>query len=341
MTRRRLERAALALVLCSVCGAALAQTPAPSPTPKPAPAPPAAPQLQPLGCLIEPHRVADVGSPVIGVIESLHAERGDRVSAGQPLATLRADVERASVQVAAGRAQAIGEFNAASNNAELARQKLTRAKDLADQQFISPQALEQARAEAAVAENRLVQAREQRDILAREADLSRAQLALRTIRSPSNGVVADRYLSVGERVEEKAVFRIAVVDPLRVEVVLPAPLYGQLRTGMSLNVTPELPGAAPRAARVVLVDRLIDGASNTFRVRLELPNANLALPAGLRCKADLASAREGPASLRSHGTSVRSMPKAVTVTRVPVSGDGLPLRLDADLGQTPRLVAKP
>ena len=334
MTRRRIQRAALALTFCCLYagpGASLqAQTPAPAPQP--------APRVQPLGCLIEPHRVADVGSPVIGVIEALHAERGDRVSAGQPLATLRADVERASVQVAAGRAQAIGEFNAASNNAELARQKLARAKDLADQQFISPQALEQARAEAAVAENRLVQAREQRDILAREADLSRAQLALRTIRSPSHGVVADRYLSVGERVEEKAVFRIAVVDPLRVEVVLPAQLYGQLRTGMSLNVTPELPGAAPRAAKVVLVDRLIDGASNTFRVRLELPNANLALPAGLRCKADLASARETPASA-PRNAAPKSVPKAAA--RAPVSGDGLPLRMDADLGQTPQIVAKP
>lgn len=317
MTRRRLRCAALALYLpCVLHLAGPAR---------------AAPPAQALGCLIEPHRVADVGSPVIGVIEALHAERGDRVSAGQPLATLRADVERASVQVAAGRAQAMGEYNAALSNAELARQKLARAKDLADQQFISPQALEQARAEAAVAENRLVQAREQRDILAREAELSRAQLALRTIRSPSTGVVADRYLSVGERVEEKAVFRIAVVDPLRVEVVLPATLYGTLRTGMSLNVTPELPGAAARAAKVVLVDRLVDGASNTFRVRLELPNANLALPAGLRCKADLGSAAAPAAK-----PAARPVP-----ARAQVPGDGLPLRMEGGLSRLPANAAKP
>ncbi|MEP6790443.1 MAG: efflux RND transporter periplasmic adaptor subunit [Ramlibacter sp.] len=244
---------------------------------------------QPLGCLIEPFRVADVGSPVIGVIETIHAERGDRVEKGQALATLRADVERASVEVALGRAQAMGEYNAAANNAELARQKMARAKDLADQQFISPQALEQARAEAAVAENRLAQAREQRGILAREHELTRAQLNMRTIRSPTSGVIADRYLSAGERVEEKPVFRVAVIDPLRVEVVLPAQLYGALHTGMSMAVTPEFPGAGPRQARVVLVDKLIDGASNTFRVRLELPNPGLGLPAGVRCKADMAS----------------------------------------------------
>ncbi len=289
----------------------------------------APPPAQALGCLIEPHRVADVGSPVIGVIEALHAERGDRVSAGQPLATLRADVERASVQVAAGRAQAMGEYNAALNNAELARQKLARAKDLADQQFISPQALEQARTEAAVSDNRLAQAREQRDILAREAELSRVQLALRTIRSPSAGVVADRYLSVGERVEEKAVFRIAVVDPLRVEVVLPATLYGTLRVGMSMNVTPDLPGAGARAAKVVLVDRLVDGASNTFRVRLALPNANLALPAGLRCKADLGSATAQGALARP------------AARNAPATGDGMSLRMETGLANPPRQVSRP
>jgi RND family efflux transporter MFP subunit len=252
---------------------------------------------QPLGCLIEPYSVSDLGSPVVGVIEQLHAERGDRVRAGQPLATLRADVERMSVNVAEGRAQGLGELKAAEANAELGRQKLARAVDLARQEFISAQALEQARAEALVAENRLIQAREQRDIYAREHALALAQLGLRTIRSPSDGVVADRYLSVGERVEEKAMFRIAVVDPLRVEVVLPASLYPVVRKGVAMRITPDFPGALPRIATVAVVDRVIEGASNTFRARLSLPNAGNVLPAGLRCKAELPGASDagGPA----------------------------------------------
>jgi RND family efflux transporter MFP subunit len=242
---------------------------------------------QPLGCLIEPFSVSDLGSPVVGVIEQVLVERGDRVRAGQPLAMLRADVEKGSVNVAQGRALAQGELKAAEANAELARQKLARAVDLARQEFISTQALEQARAEALVAENRLVQAREQRDIYHREHELAQAQLALRTIRSPSNGVVADRYMSAGERVEEKPMFRIAVIDPLRVEVVLPASLYPVVSRGIEMRITPEFPGAQPRLAKVALVDKVIEGASNTFRARLSLPNADNKLPAGLRCKAEL------------------------------------------------------
>ena len=255
----------------------------------------AVPPAQPLGCLIEPFSVSDIGSPVVGVIESIHVERGDTVRAGQPLATLRADVERVSVTVAEGRAAGQGELKAAEANAELARQKLVRAADLARQNFISSQALEQARAESLVAENRLTQAREQRDIYAREHELARAQLGLRTIRSPSNGVVAERYLSVGERVEEKPMFRIAVVDPLRVEVVLPASLYPVVRKGTQMRITPDFPGASARIAQVALVDRVIEGASNTFRARLSLPNARDPLPAGLRCRAELGD-REVPAA---------------------------------------------
>ena len=242
---------------------------------------------QHLGCLIEPHRVAEVGSPVIGVLESVHVERGDRVSKGQVVATLRADVERAAVGVAATKAQVAAEVQAAQANYELARRKFERAKDLQTRNFISSQALEQARAEADVAQQKLAQAREQRRIWGRELNLAEAQLELRTIRSPANGVVVERYLAPGERVEEKPIVRVATLDPLRVEIVVPAEQFGAIQAGSGFNVTPELPNAQPRFARVVLVDPVVDGPSNTFRARLELPNPNYEVPAGVRCRIEL------------------------------------------------------
>jgi RND family efflux transporter MFP subunit len=276
---------------------------------------------QPLGCLIEPIRVSEVGSPVIGVIEATLVERGDRVAVGQPLAILRSDVERQSVAVAQSRAQAVGELQAAEANAVLARQKLARAQDLANQQFISSQALEQAKAETLVAENRLAQAREQRGVYMREHELAQAQLGLRTIRSPINGVVVDRYLSSGERVEERPVFRVAMVNPLRVEVVLPSAFYAHVKLGMPVTVTPEFPGATARSAKVTLVDKVIDGASNTFRVRLELPNPDHSLPAGLRCKADMGAIMP-PAPQKVGGTPAGYRPLSE-----PGRPQGAPLRV--------------
>lgn len=243
--------------------------------------------LQPLGCLIEPHRVVELGSPVIGVVESIDVERGDRVRKGQVIAMLRADVERAAVGVAATKAQVAAEVQAAQANYDLARRKYERAQDLVDRKFISSQALEQARADAEVAEQKLAQAREQRSIWERELKLAEAQLGMRTIRSPASGVIAERYVSPGERVEEKPIVRLATLDPLRVEVVVPAELFGSIQAGSFLSVVPELPNAKPRLAKVVLVDPLIDGPSNTFRARLQLPNPNYEVPAGLRCRVEL------------------------------------------------------
>src|SRR5262245_62923149 len=197
--------------------------------------------LQPLGCLIEPHRVVELGSPVIGVIESINGERGDRVRKGQVIAVLRADVERAAVGVAATKAQVAAEVQAAQANYDLAKGKYDRAKDLMDKNFISGQALEQARTDAEVAAQRLAQAQDQRRIWNGELQLAQAQLGMRTIRSPANGIIAERYLSPGERVEEKPIVRLATIDPLRVEVVVPAQLFGSIQTGSWLNVVPELP----------------------------------------------------------------------------------------------------
>lgn len=243
---------------------------------------------QPLGCIIEPERVADIGSPVIGVIQAVLVERGDRVRKGQTVAVLRNDVERAAVSLAQSRARMDADEKAALANHNFAKQRLARARDLFRKEFISKQALDQAIAEAEVAEQRLAQAREQQSALAKELSLAQARLDERTIRSPFDGIVAERFLSAGERVEEKPLLRVAKVDPLKVEVIMPSSLFGTIAAGTTARILPDMPNAAPINARVTLVDRVLDAPSNTFRVRLSLPNPGATIPAGLRCKAEFA-----------------------------------------------------
>ena len=241
---------------------------------------------QPIGCIIEPDLVAEVGSPVVGVIQSILVERGDYVRKGQVLAVLRRDVEQAALEVAQSRARTEAEVRAASANDEFVRQRLVRSEDLYKKEFISKQALDQVIAEAKVAEQRLVQAREQQQTLASETSLARARHGERAIRSPIDGIITERYVSAGERVEEKPLVRVAKIDPLRVEVIMPSAAYGSIAPGMTARVLPDLPGAAPQDAKVSLVDKTIDAPSNTFRVRLHFPNPRFALPSGLRCKAE-------------------------------------------------------
>lgn len=243
---------------------------------------------QPIGCIIEPERVADVGSPVIGVIQAVLVERGDRVRKGQTVAVLRNDVERAAVNLAQSRARMDADEKAARANHNFARQRLARAEDLFRKEFISKQALDQAIAEAEVAEQKLAQAREQQLALAKELNLAQARLEERTIRSPFDGIVAERYLAAGERVEEKPLLRVAKVDPLRVEVIMPSAVFGMIPVGTTARIVPEMPNASALDAKVTLVDKVLDAPSNTFRVRLKLPNPSGVIPAGLRCKAEFA-----------------------------------------------------
>jgi membrane fusion protein, heavy metal efflux system len=240
-----------------------------------------------LGCLIEPERVAELGSPVMGVIESVRVDRGDIVLAGQTLAVLRADVERATLQVAETRSRLEADVAAAEANRQLAQQKLSRSKQLHAVNFISSQALEQAVAEHEVAAQKLAQTKEQMKVWGKELGVAQAQVGLRTVRSPFVGVVVERYTNPGERIEEKPILKVAMIDPLRVELLLPVAHYGQIVPGTALTVTPDLPHASPVSAKVTRVDKVVDAASNTFRVRLALPNPGNKLPAGLRCKVNL------------------------------------------------------
>jgi membrane fusion protein, heavy metal efflux system len=242
---------------------------------------------QPLGCLIEPDRIAEIGSQVIGIVEQVHVERGDVVRKGQVLATLRADVERASVQVASTRSQVEAEVRTAEANLKLARITQKRQEGLVAKKFISEQALDKAIADTEIAAQRLALSKEQLRTSNSELSLARAQLDQRTIRAPIDGIITDRYVWPGERVEEKALFRMAKTNPLRVEMVISATSYGTISKGMQLSVAPQLPKMQPLDATVTLVDKLIDGASNTFRVRAEIKNPNSEIPAGLRCKVEL------------------------------------------------------
>lgn len=250
----------------------------------------------PLGCLIEPDVVAEVGSQIVGVIESMRVERGQVVKKGQVLAMMRADVEKAAVNVAQSRAEAVADIQAANANAVFARQRVTRAKDLLAQKFISEQAYDQIVTESDVAAQKLAQAKEQQRLAYRELEQAQSQLGMRTVRSPLSGVVVERYVVAGERVEDKPIVRIATIDPLRVQVVAPSSLYGQISVGATATVTPELANTSPVSARVILVDKVLDSASNTFRVTLRVPNPGSVLPAGLRCRADFGLAPAAPAA---------------------------------------------
>ena len=250
-----------------------------------------------MGCLIGPEAVADIGTAVTGVVASVSVDRGDSVRSGQVLVQLESEVEKSNFEAARSRATQDTDIRAAESNLALAQQRHARAVGLVKEGFASPQTLEQAKTERDVAEQKLLQAQAQKVINHHEWSLVKAQLGLRTLKSPFNGVVVERFVSPGERAEDKPLLRLAMLDPLRVELVMPASRWGSVAPGDAVALSPELPQASTVLARVTHIDKMIDAASNTFRVRLSLPNPGNRLPAGARCRVEGAAAHQAAAPL--------------------------------------------
>lgn len=224
------------------------------------PALPAAAQTtasEALDCLLEPHLEVDVGSPVFGVLASVDVDRGDTVVKGQVIAQLESGAQEAGVRLAEARA-------------EFDRRKVERNEDLYRDELISVHEKDEIETQSLLSELELLEARE--------------KLATRTIRSPLTGIVVERFLAPGEYVQELPVVRLAQIDPLNVEVIAPVAMFGSIavRSKAEVKLAPPLGGSY--TVDVTVVDRVIDAASGTFGIRLELPNPGNRIPSGLGCR---------------------------------------------------------
>ena len=271
-----------------------------APAPGPGPADDAA---RAFDCMIVPHEVIDVGSAITGVVQEIAVERGDYVEAGQVVARLDASVEEAAVRVARARAGRTDDINASRTNLELSKKRLARARELFERDVLSLDTRQEVEAKAELAALELARAREDRRLAKLQLEQSLANLERRTILTPVSGVVIERLLSPGEVVDEETLVRIARVDPLRVEAILPADWFGRMQTGDLAEIVPEAPLDQSRDAEVAIVDPVLDGASGTFGVQLDLPNPDRGLPAGLRCQVRFTGRRaparpEAPPSLQ-------------------------------------------
>lgn len=216
--------------------------------------------LATLGCMLEPSKKVEVSSPVPGVLEVVDIRRGDQVRVGETLFQLRAGVEKAKVELTRVRA-------------DFASRALKRNEELYADDLLSIHERDEIETDLLLAKM--------------ELRLAEEELALRQVASPINGVVVDRLLDVGEYVNVDPVLRLATLDPLHVDLLLPSEYFGRISVGQKLEIVAPPALQDPRQASVATVDPLIDPASGTFRVQLSMSNEDNSIPAGLRCSARL------------------------------------------------------
>lgn len=239
-------------------------------------------------CIIEAAQTVEIRSPVVGLLQKVHARRGESIRQGQVLVTIESSVEQSAADSARFRAEAQGAAELARAKVTALREKSRRVAELQAEEFVSAQASDDVQAELKLAEAELKTAGENTQLARLDVRQAEDQLRRRQLIAPFSGVVVDQYLFPGALVDagdgKKPILKIAQTNPLAVQALLPLRLFPQLKIGQTVSVTPEAPFQRAITARIRTVDRVVDAAAGTFGIVADLDNSKQQLPAGLRCR---------------------------------------------------------
>lgn len=244
-------------------------------------------------CVVEPAQKVKVGSATLGILKDVAFNRGDAVKAGEVIAQLDSSVEDANVALARAQAGSLATIAAQRTRLELYKRRFDRQSQLS-KGIVTQEKLDQVEADYEIGQRDLQTELLKHDLAALELQRAEAQLALRVIRSPINGLVTERLMAGGEFVrQDSAIYTLVQLDPLYVEAYVTVADWSLVQVGSTGLVTLDKPIGGTYEARVTVVDHVFDAASGTFGVRLELRNPRNELPAGQRCKVAFVPASTG------------------------------------------------
>ena len=218
--------------------------------------------VYPARVIIPPHQVSVVSAPIAARIDALEVDEDQDVKQGMVLARLNSP--------ALIRAQS--EFLQAVNQERFLQETLNREQSLSSDRTVSLKQLqatrnEHAQATATVAERRQIL----RDYgMSDEAITSliatRAFDSRTVVTSPIDGVVTERLIVPGQRVEAHApLFRVARLAPLWLELQVPAQRAARFSLGTPVEVT-----GNGVAAKVIAIGTSADKSTQAVPVRAEL-----------------------------------------------------------------------
>jgi membrane fusion protein, multidrug efflux system len=226
---------------------------------------------------LRPLEQADVGSKVLGYIDAVLVDRGDRVKKGQLVALVRpSDLPD---QLAAAR----GTLAQVEASASLARTNFERAQKLAPTGVVSQQELQQSSAALASAEAAQSGAKAQIAALA-------VRIGETRIESPIDGVVSQRRLDPGALVGPPgggAIVTIARIDRLRAFITVNERDAAGITVGKEAHVELDATPGKSYSGMVVRVSPAFDPVTRTLDAEVQLPNASGELRAGMYGRASV------------------------------------------------------
>ena len=223
------------------------------------------------GPIIVEHQV-DVAAQRDGVLSQIHADVGTLVKEGQILARLddlqiTADLEAARAKTRSTEA----DLHNWESEGKVLQSDYERARKMWDAELITKEQLEHAQFKA---ESDKWEIKRVQELLVNNQRMERSlelEVEKTQIRAPFSGIVARRYIRVGQQVSKgDRMFWVTASAPLRVKFTLPERLLGKVRTGHFVEViTPDNAGT-PFQARVIEISPVVDPASGTIEVLAQL-----------------------------------------------------------------------
>ncbi len=259
---------------------------------------------------LDADRVAQVPARVVGTVAEMRKRLGDDVAAGEVVAALD------SREVA----DAKSEYLTAATDLDLQRTLYERSKALWEKRVAPENQYLQVRNTFAQTSLRVDLARQKLSALGIDADAvktaferpgSGESLRRYELRAPIEGRVIARKVDVGTAVgkegEPSAVYAIADMSVLWVELAVPTADLAEVREGAIVSVTTA--GDAPRRgeAKVVFVNPVVDPDTRNARVVAEMPNADLSWRPGTFVDAEVAGTghRAAPPLAQGRGAPCR------------------------------------
>lgn len=224
---------------------------------------------------------ARVSSAVAGRILQLHAEIGDEVQPGSPLATLDSPDFGA----------AIADLHKAEADAAYKRLDYKRAQELWAGEAIARRDMESAEAAWQIASAEVRRARLRIRNLVPDGKIQDEKLVLR---SPIGGVVAERYANPGTEVrpdQESPLFVISNLSHLWVQVDVPERLIGRVQDGNPLLLDFDAFPEQSFLATITRIYPVLDPNVRRILVRAEIDNSDGLLRPAMFARARLIDPR--------------------------------------------------
>ncbi|MBK9395388.1 MAG: efflux RND transporter periplasmic adaptor subunit [Uliginosibacterium sp.] len=246
-------------------------------------------------------RTAHVVPRVQGVVESVHADLGQRVSKGQLLAVI------ASTAVSELRSEAL----ATQKRLSLAKAGYEREKKLWEEK-ITPQQ-DYLQAEQALHEAEIAAANAQQKLAALGAGvLSGNKLSHFELRAPFDGTVVEKHVTLGESVKEDAqLFTLSDLSKVWAEISIPAKDMNLVRVGDKVKITATA-FDSQATGTVSYVGALIGEQTRTATARVTLPNPQGAWRPGLFVNVEL-TASETPVPVSIAADALQNLNEQPTV----------------------------